>query len=150
VASLSGWFLFITNLILSCGEATSQAFYIILTPIFLKLRGRSSFGDDTPPPPTVEITNPRRIADGVWIIPDYRIWLVPNIGVVLGKDAALVIDTGLGPANGEKVLELARSIGGKRRLLLTVTHFHPEHGYGAQVFRPDVMRFAKRYEYRHG
>jgi hypothetical protein len=31
--------LFITNLILSCGEATSQAFYIILTPIFLKLRG---------------------------------------------------------------------------------------------------------------
>ena len=28
-----------TNLSLSCGEATSQAFYIILTPIFLKLRG---------------------------------------------------------------------------------------------------------------
>ncbi len=98
------------------------------------LVSRSSFGDDTPPPPTVEITNPRRIADGVWIIPDHRIWLVPNIGVVVGKDAALVIDTGLGPANGEKVLELARSIGGKRRLLLTVTHFHPEHGYGCSGF----------------
>jgi hypothetical protein len=40
VASLSGGFLFITNLILSCGEATSQAFYLIVSQFFLKLRGK--------------------------------------------------------------------------------------------------------------
>lgn len=89
-------------------------------------------------PPTVDASDPKEVADGVWIIPDRRIWLVPNIGIVLGRDAALVIDCGLGPANGEQVLELARRLAGPRRLLLTLTHFHPEHGYGAQVFRPDA------------
>jgi len=89
-------------------------------------------------PPTVDTSNLQEIADGVWVIRDHRIWLVPNIGIILGKDAALVVDCGMGPANGERVLDLARRLAGPRRLFLTVTHFHPEHGYGAQVFRPDA------------
>lgn len=97
-----------------------------------------------PRPPSVDASNPREIADGVWIIPDHRIWLVPNIGIVLGRDAALVIDCGLGPANGERVLDLARRLAGRRRLFLTMTHFHPEHGYGAQVFRPDATIIYNR------
>ena len=91
-----------------------------------------------PRPPTVDTSNLKEVADGVWVVRDRRVWLVPNIGIIVGKDAALVVDTGLGPANGERVLALARRIAGRRRLLLTVTHFHPEHGYGAQVFRPDA------------
>jgi len=63
---------------------------------------------------------------------------VPNIGIILGTDAALVVDCGLGPANGEKVLDLARRLAAPRKLMLTITHFHPEHGYGAQVFRRDA------------
>jgi len=89
-------------------------------------------------PPIVDTSNLQEIADGVWVIRDHRIWLVPNIGIILGKDAALVVDCGMGPANGERVLDLARRLAGSRRLFLTVTHFHPEHGYGAQVFRPDA------------
>ena len=61
--------------------------------------------------------------------------LVPNIGIVLGRDAALVVDTGMGPANGAEVLEAARKLAGGRRLILTLTHFHPEHGFGAQAFK---------------
>ncbi len=92
-----------------------------------------------PRPPTVDTSDPKEVADGVWVVRDHRIWLVPNVGIIVGKDAALVIDCGLGPANGERVLELARKIAGpKRRLFLTVTHFHPEHGYGAQAFRPEA------------
>lgn len=60
-----------------------------------------------PRPPTVDTTDPKQIADGVWIVRDHRIWLVPNIGIIIGRDAALVIETGLGPANGEKILDLA-------------------------------------------
>ncbi len=97
-----------------------------------------------PPPPTVDTSNPQEVADGVWVVRDHRIWLVPNIGIILGTDAALVVDTGLGPANGERVLDLARHLAGKRRLLLTLTHFHPEHGYGAQVFRPDATIIYNR------
>jgi len=96
-------------------------------------------------PPIVDVANVKEIADGVFVIGDHRVWLVPNIGIVLGADAALVIDTGLGPANGEAVLEAAHRIAGpRRRLLLTVTHFHPEHGYGAQVFRPDATIIYNR------
>jgi glyoxylase-like metal-dependent hydrolase (beta-lactamase superfamily II) len=97
-----------------------------------------------PRPPTVDTSNLQEIAAGVWIIGDHRIWLVPNIGIILGADAALVVDTGLGPANGERVLDLARRLAGSRRLLLTVTHFHPEHGYGAQAFRPDATIIYNR------
>jgi len=87
-------------------------------------------------PPTVDTNNVHEIANGVFVVGDHRMRLVPNIGIVLGRDAALVIDCGLGPANGEAVLAAARRIAGpSRRLFLTVTHFHPEHGYGAQAFQ---------------
>ena len=95
-------------------------------------------------PPTVDSTNVKEIADGVFVIGDKRVWLVPNIGIVLGSDTALVIDTGLGPANGEAVLDVARRLADSRRLLLTMTHFHPEHGFGAQVFGPDATILYNR------
>ncbi len=97
-----------------------------------------------PRPPTIDVSNPLEIADGVWLLRDHRVWLVPDVAIVLGSDAPLVIDCGLGPANGERVLDLARRLAGSRRLFLTVTHFHPEHGYGALVFRPDATIIYNR------
>jgi glyoxylase-like metal-dependent hydrolase (beta-lactamase superfamily II) len=87
------------------------------------------------PAPIVDATAPREIAPGVFVIDDRRVPLVPNIGIVLGDEAALVIDTGMGPANGAAVLAAARRLAGGRRLILTLTHFHPEHGFGAQAFK---------------
>jgi glyoxylase-like metal-dependent hydrolase (beta-lactamase superfamily II) len=69
------------------------------------------------------------------VITDRRVPLVPNIGIILGSEAALVVDTGMGPVNGQKVLDCARKLAGGRPLILTLTHFHPEHGFGAQVFK---------------
>jgi glyoxylase-like metal-dependent hydrolase (beta-lactamase superfamily II) len=74
------------------------------------------------------------VAPGVYVFPDRRVNLVPNVGVVVGDEAVLVVDTGMGPRNGEVVLQEARRLAGGRRLLLTLTHFHPEHGFGAQSF----------------
>ena len=91
--------------------------------------------DETPPPPNVDPTALSEIARGVFVIGDRRVPLVPNIGVVLGGDAALVIDTGMGPENGAKVLEVAKDLSASRPLTLTLTHFHPEHGFGAQAFK---------------
>jgi len=59
---------------------------------------------------------------------------VPNVGFVIGERGILVIDTGLGPPNGSTVLEVAKKLGGSRALYLVITHFHPEHDLGAQVF----------------
>lgn len=78
---------------------------------------------------------PVEVTDGVFVIPDRRIPIVPNVGIVVGERAALVIDTGIGPRNGAYVLDQARRLAGDRRLYLTITHFHPEHGFGAQAFQ---------------
>lgn len=90
---------------------------------------------ETPKAPVVDPAGIVELAEGVWVIPDCRVPLVPNIGIVVGDDAVLVVDTGMGIASGRHVLEAARAKAGDRRLLLTVTHFHPEHGFGAQVFK---------------
>ncbi|MGW2158542.1 MBL fold metallo-hydrolase [Nonomuraea sp. NPDC001699] len=88
----------------------------------------------TSPPPIVR-GEPVEVSDGVYVIPDNRVELVPNVGIVVGEHSALVIDTGMGRRNGAHVLEQARRLAGDRRLYLTVTHFHPEHGFGAQAFK---------------
>jgi len=75
-----------------------------------------------------------QIAPRVHVIPDQRIEFVPNAGIVVGERAALVIETAMGAANGERVLREARRLAGERPLLLTTTHFHPEHAFGAQAF----------------
>ena len=87
-----------------------------------------------PPAPEVDPSGLTEIAPGVFVIPDRRVPLVPNIGIIVGEHTALVVDCGMGPRNGEKVLQSARQVAGERRLILTLTHFHPEHGFGAQAF----------------
>jgi len=88
----------------------------------------------TVPPPLIPELPPQQIAERVWVFGDERINLVPNIGVVVGDDVALVVDTGMGRRNGERLLERVRELSDKP-LLLTLTHFHPEHGWGAQAFK---------------
>ena len=100
--------------------------------------------NDLPPAPDVDATNITEIADGVWVIPDRRVPLVPNIGIIEGDDAVLVVDSGMGPANGARVLEAARAKARGRRLVLTTTHFHPEHGFGAQAFRGEAHMIYNR------
>jgi glyoxylase-like metal-dependent hydrolase (beta-lactamase superfamily II) len=88
-------------------------------------------------PPAPVVTNaPSEVADGVYVISDGRVPLVPNIGIVLGSRAALVVDSGMGPRNGQTVRRHAEELRDSRALFLTITHFHPEHGYGAQAFDP--------------
>jgi len=102
--------------------------------------GEASSMSDTasiagPPAPVVDPSAIKEIAAGVFVICDRRVPLVPNIGIILGTRTALVVDTGMGPANGKKVLEAAQRTAGQRPLVLTLTHFHPEHGFGAQAFK---------------
>ena len=88
--------------------------------------------------PIVDARFPAEMAPGVFILPDKRISLVPNIGIIVGRDLVLVVDCGLGPESGESVIKLARQLAPGRGIVLTVTHAHPEHGFGAQAFKPDA------------
>ncbi|GII96492.1 MBL fold metallo-hydrolase [Sinosporangium siamense] len=89
------------------------------------------------PPPLVQ-GEPVEVSEGVYVIPDGRVPLVPNVGIVAGERAGLVIETGIGPRNGAYVLEQARRLLGDLPLYLTITHFHPEHGFGAQAFKGEA------------
>ncbi len=86
-------------------------------------------------PPIVQPELVREVAPGVMVIPDQYINLVPNVGIVIGTDAVLVIESGLGRENGQRVLQKAMEIAGSKSLLLTTTHFHPEHAFGNQAFK---------------
>jgi glyoxylase-like metal-dependent hydrolase (beta-lactamase superfamily II) len=88
----------------------------------------------TDAPPLVPEGVTRQLDERVHVIPDQRIEFVPNIGIVVGEKSTLVIDTAMGPRNGERILAEARRLGGDRKLLLTTTHFHPEHAFGSQAF----------------
>ncbi len=94
--------------------------------------------------PVVHITDVRELGRDVVVVPDRRVQLVPNIGVIGGRDAVLVVETGLGPRNAERVLEFASEYAGGRRLYLTTTHFHPEHAFGAQVFAGEATFLLNR------
>lgn len=84
--------------------------------------------------PVVDPGQAREIARDVVVLPNLGVDLVPNIGVIGGEHSVLVVDTGLGPRNAEKVLAFATEQARGRKVYLTTTHFHPEHAFGAQVF----------------
>ncbi|GGU97731.1 MBL fold metallo-hydrolase [Streptomyces albospinus] len=86
------------------------------------------------PDPVVRTTGAQELARDLVVVPDRNVQLVPNIGVIGGTRAVLVVDTGLGSENAESVLAFARDYANGRKLYLTSTHFHPEHAFGAHVF----------------
>jgi glyoxylase-like metal-dependent hydrolase (beta-lactamase superfamily II) len=78
--------------------------------------------------------NTVQVSDHVWAIMGF-----PNIGIVVGSKAALVVDTGLGPRNGATAARVAARLSHNERLYLTTTHFHPEHAAGEPGFPPATI-----------
>jgi len=71
-----------------------------------------------------------KVSDHVWAIMGW-----PNIGIVVGSRAVLVVDTGLGPRNGATISRVVSKLApNHQRLYLTTTHFHPEHAGGEAGF----------------
>ena len=70
-----------------------------------------------------------KVSDHVWAIMGF-----PNIGIIVGSEATLVVDTGLGRRNGATVAQAAKKLAPHNRLFLTTTHFHPEHAAGVLGF----------------
>jgi glyoxylase-like metal-dependent hydrolase (beta-lactamase superfamily II) len=74
----------------------------------------------------------------VTVILDQDHAFVPNVGLVIGSKATLIVDTGLGDKNGKIVLDEARKLSRNAQFYLTATHFHPEHDLGANAFPADA------------
>jgi glyoxylase-like metal-dependent hydrolase (beta-lactamase superfamily II) len=87
-----------------------------------------------PPDPLVRANATVELAAHTHVIPDGNVPLVPNVGIVVGSRATLVIDPGLGRRNGETVLAEARKLSGTTDLLIASTHYHAEHTTGYIAF----------------
>lgn len=96
------------------------------------------------PEPVVQVSDVQELARDLVVIPNRRVQLVPNIGVIGGTHSVLVVDTGMGPRNAEKVLKFASGYANGRKLYLTTTHFHPEHAFGAQMFAGEATFLINR------
>ena len=76
-----------------------------------------------------------KVSDHVWAIMGF-----PNVAIIVGSRATLVVDTGLGPKNGATVARVASKLApGNSKLFLTTTHFHPEHAGGEPGFPPGTI-----------
>lgn len=75
-----------------------------------------------------------KVSDHVWAIIGF-----PNIGIIVGENATLVVDTGLGRRNATIVARAAKELAPHNRLFLTTTHFHPEHAAGVLGFPPGTL-----------
>ncbi|HEV2387258.1 MAG TPA: MBL fold metallo-hydrolase [Candidatus Acidoferrales bacterium] len=75
-----------------------------------------------------------RVSDHVYALIGF-----PNIGIVVGNRATLVVDTGLGARNGAVAAGEARKLAKGPLLYLTTTHFHPEHAAGEGGFPPNTV-----------
>lgn len=95
------------------------------------LNGRNACAQNSQPPLGENTT---KISDHVWAIMGF-----PNVAIVVGARATLVVDTGLGPRNGATVARVAAKLAENRILFLTTTHFHPEHASGDGGFPPDTI-----------
>ena len=75
-----------------------------------------------------------KISDHVWAVMGF-----PNVAIVVGTKATLVVDTGLGPRNGATVSRVAAKLAPNQKLYLTTTHFQPEHAAGDAGFPPNTI-----------
>jgi glyoxylase-like metal-dependent hydrolase (beta-lactamase superfamily II) len=91
-----------------------------------------------PPDPLIDGTAITKVSDHVYVIPDRNVGLVPNVGIVVGTRATLVVDTGLGPRNGRTVVDATNGVSRNAELYVVSTHFHPEHALGEPAFPPSA------------
>ena len=88
------------------------------------------------PDPLVRENATVKLAEHTYVVPDNNVPLVPNVGIIVGSRATLVIDPGLGKRNGEAVLRETAKISRNTQLYVATTHFHAEHTTGYLAFPP--------------
>ena len=98
------------------------------------LAGGVLLAQQRPPDPLIKEGATVKVSDHVYVIPDGSVPLVPNVGIIVGSRATLVVDSGLGPRNGEIVMREMAKVSANREVFVVSTHAHPEHALGEPAF----------------
>lgn len=78
----------------------------------------------------------QRLGSGIYTMASSAERALVNIGLVVGAERALVIDTGCGPRHGRDILLAVRSRT-TLPLVVAITHAHWDHFFGTAVFKND-------------
>ena len=76
-----------------------------------------------------------------------HVWAIygnPNIAIIVGSKATLVVDTGLGPRNGAFIAGEVSKLRKSAKLFLTTTHAHTEHSSGQGGFPAETIVIRPR------
>jgi glyoxylase-like metal-dependent hydrolase (beta-lactamase superfamily II) len=103
-----------------------------------------SFSVVAQPAPVVKEGTTVKISEHVFAIPDELVPMVPNVGIVVGKRATLIVDPGMGMRSGEAVMRETAKVSRNSELYLVTTHFHPEHTTGEAGLPPTAKLIRAR------
>jgi len=91
----------------------------------------------------------KQVADGIYVhhgkhldIDDGYQGDICNIGVVIGREAIAVIDTGGSKHTGEQLLQAIKAISPLPIRYVINTHVHPDHTYGNAAFQNGTTHFV--------
>jgi quinoprotein relay system zinc metallohydrolase 2 len=91
----------------------------------------------------------KKVAEGVYVhhgqhqdIDDGYQGDICNLGVVIGRDAIAVIDSGGSKHTGEQLLQAIRTISKLPVKYVINTHVHPDHIYGNAAFQGEPVHFV--------
>jgi glyoxylase-like metal-dependent hydrolase (beta-lactamase superfamily II) len=79
-----------------------------------------------------------QLSPNVYVIPDENRRGVPNVGIVVGSRATLVVDPGMGLKSGQAVLREVAKVSKGSEIYIATTHLHPEHTTGEVAFPPSA------------
>ena len=108
--------------------------FAILAAALFPGPSRAAGQPQAPPSVLLPENSVKRVSDHVYVIMGF-----PNIAIVVGERATLVVDTGMGARNGAVVVRAVSKLGKTTNLYLTTTHYHPEHASGEGAFPPNTV-----------
>jgi glyoxylase-like metal-dependent hydrolase (beta-lactamase superfamily II) len=134
--------------LLPLGRVLPGGFFVVAAAILLmpgfRPTGLSAQQPAPALPPMVKENATVKVSPHVYVILDEGVPLVPNVGIIVGGSATMVIDTGLGPRNAQTILREVAKVSKNTRLYLVTTHFHPEHAAGSVAFPPATTFIVSR------
>lgn len=85
--------------------------------------------------------SPVQVADGLWMIEGSTEYFtsenggaIVNCALIETGTGIVIVDTGPSRRYGEALLEVARGLNGRGVTAIVITHHHPDHFFGNQVF----------------
>ncbi len=85
----------------------------------------------------------QKLADGVWAaIHKPGGWAIANAGIIDLGAQTLIFDTHMTPAAAFDLRQAAETLTGRAATKVVLSHYHNDHIWGAQVFRPEATIFS--------